>query len=68
MANYRIKFRIHYVGGTTDEFTEVIPESKYHWYCDGGQGSTRLREMAEGRDYKGRKVNYVTMQNLEIIY
>ena len=62
-----MKFRVHYVGGTTDEFDEVISEQKYHWYSVGSQGSSRLAAMAEQRDYKGRKVNYVTMALIKIV-
>ncbi|MBR6284868.1 MAG: hypothetical protein IKR25_11340 [Muribaculaceae bacterium] len=68
MADYRVKYHVNYVGGTTDDFTEVIPQSKYSWYCDGAQGGTRLRQMAEARDFKGRKVHCVTMALQEIIY
>ena len=67
MANYRVKFHVHYVGGTTDDFEEVITEQKYHWYSDGSQGSSRMAELAMQHDYKGRKINYVTMQLIEII-
>lgn len=62
-----MKFRVHYVGGTTDEFDEVISEQKYHWYSVGSQGSSRLAAMAEQCDYKGRKVNYVTMALIKIV-
>ncbi len=59
--DYRIKFRVWYAGGETDEWVETISESKYHYYSDGGQGANRLKEMAESRDYKGREVRTVTM-------
>lgn len=67
MSNYHVKFRVHYVGGTAEEFDGVICEQKYHWYSDGSQGSSRLAAMAEQRDYKGRKVNYVTMALIKIV-
>lgn len=67
MRNYHVKFRVHYVGGTTDEFDEVISEEKYHWYSDGSQGSSRMVTLAAQHDYKGRKVNYVTMSVIKII-
>lgn len=50
MSNYHVKFRVHYVGGTTDEFDEVISEEKYHWYSNGSQGSSRLA--APGKNAK----------------
>ena len=60
----RIRFRVWYAGGTTDTWIETISSEKYSWYCDGGKGATRLKQMAESRDYKGRKVNLVTMEVL----
>ena len=66
MATYHVKFRIWYVGGETDEFEDSISEEKFHWYSDGGQGGGRMNRMAEQRDYKGRKVNMVTMAVLQI--
>lgn len=59
--DYRIKFRVWYAGGTTDEWVETISQSRFQYYSDGGQGANRLKEMAESRDCQGRKVNQVTM-------
>lgn len=67
MRNYHVKFRVHYVGGTADEFDAVISEERYHWYSDGSQGSSRMATLAAQHDYKGRKVNYVTMSVIKII-
>lgn len=61
MATYHVKFRVWYEGGTTDEWNEAIPQSKYQWYSDGGQGERRMKDMAEARDYQGRKVRSITM-------
>jgi hypothetical protein len=66
MANYRVKFNVHYVGGTTDSFEDVITEQMYHSYSDGSQGSSRMADLAMQHDNKGRKINYVTMQLIEI--
>ena len=68
MANYHVKFRVGYVGGTADEFDEVIPQEKFYYYSDGAQGGARLNQMAEERDFKGRKVNMVTMATIKINY
>ena len=38
MATYHVKFRVTYVGGTCDAWNEALPQEKYNWYCDGGQG------------------------------
>ena len=61
MATYRVKFRVKYAGGTTDEWNEALSQEKYNWYCDGGQGYNRMKVMAEQRDYQGRKVDSITM-------
>lgn len=61
MASRMMRFRVWYAGGETDEWTEMVSEEQMHYYSDGGKGPTRLNEMAERRDYKGRKVNCVTM-------
>ena len=68
MATYHVKFRVWYAGGETDEFEDLITEEKFHWYSDGGKGGTRLNQMAEERDFKGRKVNMVTMATIKINY
>ena len=68
MAIYQVKFRVSYAGGESDEFEEVISQEKYSYYSDGGQGGGRLIRMAEERDYKGRKVNYVTMSVINTNY
>ena len=57
MRNYHVKFRVHYVGGTTDEFDDVIGEDKYHWYSDGSQGSCRLAALAAQHDYKNADID-----------
>ena len=61
MATYHVKFRVTYVGGTCDAWNEALPQEKYNWYCDGGQGEKRMKEMAEARDYQMRKVASITM-------
>jgi hypothetical protein len=61
MADRKIRFRVWYAGGTTDEWVETISDSMFQYYSDGGKGHQRLCDMAEGRDYQGRKVNLVTM-------
>lgn len=68
MATYFVKYHVLYNGGSTEDFEEAISQEKYQWYCDGGSGCTRLREMAERRDYKGRKVVSVQMQTLRTVY
>ena len=68
MVTYQVKFRVSYAGGKSEEFEDVISQEKYSYYSDGGQGGGRLNRMAEERDYKGRKVNMVTMTVLNIIY
>ena len=68
MAKYHVRYHVSYNGGSSEDFEEVISEEKYHWYCDGGYGNNRLREMAEKRDYKGRKVLSVNMNTLRIEY
>lgn len=56
-----VEFRVWYAGGETDHWTETISRDMYHYYNDGGQGPSRLKQMAEKRDYKGRTVNMITM-------
>lgn len=70
MATYQVKFRVSYAGGESEseEFEEVISQEKYSYYSDGGQGGGRLNRMAEERDYKGRRANYVTMSVMKINY
>jgi len=61
MATYHVKFRVRYVGGTGEEWSEALSQDKYNSYCDGGQGERRMKAMAEARDYQGRKVDSITM-------
>lgn len=68
MATYQVKIRVSYAGGESEEFEDVISQEKYSYYSDGGQGCGRLNRMAEERDYKGRKVNTVTMTVKNINY
>ena len=68
MATYQIKFRVSYEGGESEEFEEVISQEKYSYYSDGGQGGGRLNRMAEELDFKGRRVNMVTMAVMNINY
>lgn len=68
MATYQVKFRVSYAGGESEEFEDVISQEKYSYYSDGGQGGERLNRMAEERDYKSRRVNYVTMALKNINY
>ena len=68
MATYQVKFRVSYAGGESEEFEEVISQEKYSYYSDGGQGGGCLNRMAEERDFKGRRVNMVTMAVMNINY
>ncbi len=61
MITYDVQFNVSYVGGESEQFEDTISQEKFSYYSDGGQGGNRLKHMAEERDIKGRRVNYVTM-------
>ena len=68
MAIYHVRYHVRYDGGSWEEFDEALSQEKYSWYCDGGSGGARLREMAARRDYKGKKVIGVEMRTQRIEY